>query len=76
MQIQLNDEEANALVNMLDLAVKASGLAVAETAIVLFRKIKEAKEYEAAQNRVQDEFRERENGEVPVPDDPVRGMRQ
>tara|TARA_Y100001973_G_C5114972_1_gene289629 strand:- start:107 stop:316 length:210 start_codon:yes stop_codon:yes gene_type:complete len=40
--IEFSDEELNALVNLLDVAVRAQGLGVAQNALVLFAKCKDA----------------------------------
>ena len=42
MTIELTKEEANALVALLDVAVKATGLQGAEATVLLARKIQEA----------------------------------
>lgn len=42
MTLELTKEEANALVALLDVAVKATGLQGAEAAVLLARKIQEA----------------------------------
>lgn len=42
MIIELTDKEGNALIELLDLAVRAKGLEVALTAHYLFEKIKKA----------------------------------
>lgn len=42
MQIELSNEEANVLVNLLDVAVKSAGLQAAESALHFVNKIKEA----------------------------------
>jgi hypothetical protein len=42
MNIELNKEEANALVGLIDMAVKAGGLQVANAALVLMKKIDDA----------------------------------
>lgn len=42
MKIELTIEEANALINLIDLAVKAGGLQVAPTAVAMMQKLKEA----------------------------------
>lgn len=41
--ITLTEQEINALVNLIDLSVKAHGLNVAETAVVLVKKMSEQK---------------------------------
>lgn len=42
MKIELNNEEANALANLLDIAVKAGGIRSASAALMIFQKIEEA----------------------------------
>ena len=42
MNIELNNDEANVLVNLIDVAVKAAGLQAAEAALHFKRKIEEA----------------------------------
>jgi hypothetical protein len=42
--LELNEQEKLALLQLLDLAVKAGGLGVAEAALVLARKVKDAEE--------------------------------
>ncbi len=42
MNIELNKEETNALVGLIDMAVKAGGLQVANAALVLMKKIDDA----------------------------------
>ena len=44
MQIEFTLEEAQNLVNIIDLAVKAGGLSVSEIALPIFHKIKAAAE--------------------------------
>ena len=39
MKIELTNEEANALANLLDIAVKAGGLRSASAALVIFQKL-------------------------------------
>lgn len=46
MQIELNDQEQNALVQLLDVATKATGLQGAEAALVILNKIREGKKQE------------------------------
>ena len=46
MQIELTHDEAQQLVGLLDLAVKAGGLQTAVVAVTLFEKIKKAAETE------------------------------
>lgn len=48
MTIELNNEEAQVLLNMIDIALKATGLPAAEAALHFSRKIKEAAEIKAA----------------------------
>ena len=40
--IEFSDEELNALANLLDIAVRSQGLNVAQNALVLYNKIKNA----------------------------------
>lgn len=42
MTIELTNEEANALAQLLDLAVKAGGLGAAEAALPIFKKLQDA----------------------------------
>jgi len=42
MTLELTNEEANALLNFIDLGVKATGLGSAEAAVVLAKKIQDA----------------------------------
>lgn len=42
MKIELTNEEANALANLLDLAVKAGGLRVAAAALTVMQKLEAA----------------------------------
>ena len=42
MQIELNDNEAQVLVNLLNVAVKAAGIEAAESALFFVKKIKDA----------------------------------
>jgi len=44
MKIELNEEEANVLVNLLNVAVKAAGLEAAEAALHFQRKIAAARQ--------------------------------
>lgn len=44
MKIDLTIDEANALINLIDIAVKAGGLQVAAPAVALMQKIKDAAE--------------------------------
>ena len=46
MQIELNDQEAQALTSLIDLAIKTGGLAVAEAGLVLAKRIQDAKNAE------------------------------
>lgn len=48
MQLELTNEEAQALVALIDFAVKAQGLRVAETAVVLAKKIEAAAKTDVA----------------------------
>lgn len=41
--VRLTDEEATVLLQLIDMAVKAGGLNVAEVAVVLMKRIQEAK---------------------------------
>jgi hypothetical protein len=43
MQIELTPQEAQVLVNLLDMACKAGGLQVAEACIVFTRKVEDAR---------------------------------
>jgi hypothetical protein len=49
MKIELNNEEANALANLLDIAVKAGGLRNANAALVIFQKLEAAVKEENAE---------------------------
>jgi hypothetical protein len=42
MKIELTNEEANALANLLDIAVKAGGIRSATAALVIFQKLEAA----------------------------------
>lgn len=42
MKIELNVDEANALINLIDIAVKAGGLQVAPMAVAMMQKLREA----------------------------------
>ena len=42
MTLNLTNEEANALAQLLDLAVKAGGLGAAEAALPIFKKLQDA----------------------------------
>ena len=42
MTLELTNDEANALAQLLDLAVKAGGLQAAQAAVPLFQKLQEA----------------------------------
>lgn len=42
MKIELTIEEANALINLIDLAVKAGGIQVAPMAVAMMQKLREA----------------------------------
>ncbi len=44
MKIELTPQEGQVLINLLDIAVRARGLEVAEAALVLMRRIKRAAE--------------------------------
>lgn len=48
IKIELNDEEAQVLTNLLDVAVKSAGLQAAEACIHFVKKIKDAREAAAA----------------------------
>lgn len=48
MQIELNDNEAQVLVNLINVAVKAAGIEAAESALFFVKKIKDAAEAEKA----------------------------
>lgn len=41
--VELNTDEYNALIHLIDLSVKAKGLQIAETGVVLAKKLTEAK---------------------------------
>ena len=45
-RIELTEQEAQVLLNLLDIAVRARGLEAAEAALVLARKVKEAEAVE------------------------------
>jgi hypothetical protein len=49
MKIELTNEEANALANLLDIAVKAAGLRSASAALVIFQKLETAAKAENAE---------------------------
>lgn len=44
MQIELNENEAQVLLNLLDVAVKAAGIQAAESALHFAKKIQDAKQ--------------------------------
>lgn len=44
MQVEYTNEEAQAAINLYDLAVKAGGLQVANAALLLTKKLQDAKE--------------------------------
>lgn len=48
MKIELTTDEANVLINMLDVAVKAAGLQAAEAGLHFRKKIEDAAKAEAA----------------------------
>ena len=48
MNIELNNDEANVLINLIDVAVKAAGLQAAEAGLHFKRKIDEAAKGEPA----------------------------
>lgn len=52
MNIKFNKEEAQALFQLIDLAVKSGGLNVAQAAVVLSEKIRQASEVEARQEQI------------------------
>lgn len=47
MKLELTDQEAQVLVNLMDVAVKAAGLQAAEAALVITKKIQTAKQEES-----------------------------
>ena len=47
MTIELTKDEANALVGLIDLAVKSGGLQVANAALVIMKKVEEAAKKDA-----------------------------
>lgn len=49
MKIELTNEEANALANLLDIAVKAGGLRSANAALVIFQKLEAAAKEESTE---------------------------
>ena len=49
MKIELTNEEANALANLLDIAVKAGGIRTASVALVVFQKLEAAAKAENAE---------------------------
>ena len=49
MKIELTNEEANALANLLDVAVKATGIRSANAALVIFQKLEAAAKVENAE---------------------------
>ena len=51
MNIELNEQEANALIQLIDMAVKSSGLYAAEAGLTLSRKIQAAAEAEKKQQK-------------------------
>jgi len=55
MNIELNNDEANVLINLIDVAVKAAGLQAAEAGLHFKRKIEEAAKGEPAATPVVDE---------------------
>jgi hypothetical protein len=44
MKLELTLDEANALISLIDIAVKAGGLQVAPTAVAMMQKLKDAAE--------------------------------
>ena len=51
MKIELTNEEANALANLLDIAVKAAGIRSANAALVIFQKLEAAAKAENAETK-------------------------
>jgi len=49
MKIELTNEEANALANLLDIAVKAGGIRSASAALIIFQKLEAAAKAENAE---------------------------
>lgn len=49
MKIVLTNEEANALANLLDIAVKAGGIRTSAAALVIFQKLEAAAKEESAE---------------------------
>lgn len=49
MKIELTNEEANALANLLDIAVKAAGIRSASAALMVFQKLEAAAKAESAE---------------------------
>lgn len=50
MKIELTDQEAQVLVNLMDVAVKAAGLQAAEAALVITKKLQAAKQETEVKN--------------------------
>lgn len=50
MKIEYTQQEATVLVQIIDLAVKSSGLQVAESAVILARRLTDAMSKDKAQN--------------------------
>lgn len=48
MKIELNNDEANVLINLIDVAVKAAGLQAAEAGLHFRKKIEDAAKEQAA----------------------------
>lgn len=51
MKIELTIDEANALANLIDLAVKAGGVRVAQPASVLMQKLEDAAKNESSEGK-------------------------
>lgn len=49
MKIELTNDEANALANLLDIAVKAGGIRSASAALVIFQKLETAAKSESTE---------------------------
>ena len=54
MTIELNNEEAQVLLNLIDIAVKSAGLPAAEAALHFSKKIKDAAEAKSAMEPTND----------------------
>lgn len=48
MKVEFTPQEAQVLINMIDIAVKATGLQAAEAAVVLTKKLQDAAQVEQA----------------------------